>query len=74
MVSRVSAMHGPSGTNFVTSVQENDIREIQARAERDGAWSVSGLENGERTGWSFVGVKSESPAWKCWTQSDIVDS
>lgn len=63
MISRVSAMHGPSGTNFVTSVQENEaIREIQARAERDGAWSVSGLENGERTGWSFrrgeVGVTS----------------
>ena len=63
MVSRVSAMHGPSGTNFVTSVQENEaVREIQARAERDGAWSVSGLEKGDRTGWTFrrgeVGVTS----------------
>ena len=63
MVSRVSAMHGPSGTNFVTSVQENEaIREIQARAERGGEWSVSGLENGERTEWTFrrgeVGVTS----------------
>ena len=52
--SRVSALHGPSGTNLSASVMENgQAREIQARAEPDGSWSVTGLESGARTTWTF---------------------
>jgi hypothetical protein len=54
LVSRVSALHGPGGASFVASVEENGQgREIQARADRDGSWSVTALEAGVRSTWSF---------------------
>jgi hypothetical protein len=54
LVSRVSALHGPGGASFVTRVEENGVgREIQARAERNGSWTVTGLEEGVRSTWTF---------------------
>ena len=53
--SRASSMHGPGGASISTSVEENGVgREIQARAEPDGSWTVHGLESGTRSTWSFT--------------------
>jgi hypothetical protein len=53
--SRASSMHGPGGASISTSVEENGKgREVQARVELDGSWTVHELENGMRSTWSFT--------------------